>query len=91
MAETFTCPVCGYPGLSEPARFPGGGSSYDYCLSCGFQFGFTDDAEGYTYESWRARWISRGMPWEFIDIEPAPPGWDPQRQLDDLLRNGAPS
>ncbi len=82
------CPVCGFWGLDEPPRSESGGGSYEICFSCGFEFGVTDDDKEYTYESWRARWISRGMRW-YASSEPAPPGWDPQRQLDDLLRNGA--
>lgn len=87
MAETFTCPVCGWPALMEAPRSPSGGGSYEICPSCGFEYGYTDDDQEYTYESWRERWIALGMPWDSQGIETPPEGWDPQRQLDDLLRN----
>jgi hypothetical protein len=87
MADTFTCPSCGWPSLNEIPKTPNGGGSYEICPSCGFEYGYTDDDQGYTYESWRERWIELGMPWDSEGIEPPPEGWDPQQQLDDLLRN----
>jgi hypothetical protein len=81
---TYTCPVCGYPALFEPPRSPkSGGGSYEICSSCGFEFGVTDDDEGYTYETWRQKWIDEGMQW--YDPKPQPAGWNPRDQLDRLL------
>lgn len=77
----FMCPVCGYPDLVEPPRIGTGGGSYAYCPSCDFQFGVTDDDEGFTYESWRERWIARGMPWAAGDDVQGPTNWDPAAQL----------
>ena len=85
MTITYQCPVCGYRGLSEPPREADGDGSYEICASCGFEYGVTDDDQGYTYESWRARWVGLGMPWDSKGIEDPPPGWDPRRQLADLL------
>lgn len=78
---TYECPACGFPGLHEPPRTPGSGGSYEICPSCGFEFGYTDEVQHYTYESWRERWIGRGMPWRSAGIEEPPVGWDPQEQL----------
>ena len=86
MSEHFTCPICGYPYLSEPPREDDGDGSYEICSSCGFEFGVTDDDKGFTDESWRARWIALGMPWKSRTIKP-PPGWNPQQQLANLLRD----
>lgn len=87
MADTFTCPVCGYPGLTElPRSSPVGGGSYEICPSCGFEFGYTDEDQGWTDAAWREHWISLGMPWDRSGGTSPPPGWDPQRQLSDLLR-----
>jgi hypothetical protein len=61
MSARYVCPVCGYPDLTEPPRSPDGGGSYEICYSCGFEFGVTDDDLGFTYESWRSRWIERGI------------------------------
>ncbi len=77
------CPVCGYPGLDE-APYKGnvgrGSASYEICPSCGFQFGYTDDAIHITFEQWREKWIANGMKWRSKGIAP-PPGWNPREQL----------
>ena len=78
---TYTCPVCGYAGLAEEPRSRSGGGSYEICPSCGFEFGFTDDALGFSDRQWRAQWVADGMPWRDGRIQPPPPGWDPKRQL----------
>jgi uncharacterized membrane protein YgcG len=75
----YTCPVCGFPELTEPPRTPDSGASYEICPSCGFQFGYDDESEGIDYVTWRRRWISEGMPWR--SHNPAPAGWDPAAQL----------
>lgn len=88
MVDEYTCPVCGYSHLTEPPRrSPSRGPSYEICPGCGFEFGYTDDDRGYTYESWRAEWVADAMPWR-TDFEPPPDDWDPQAQLDRLLSAG---
>lgn len=80
---TNTCPVCGYPDLDEPPyrNTPKGGlGSYEICPSCGFQFGYTDDATHVTHEQWRAQWIAGGMIWDKGRSTP-PPNWNPREQL----------
>jgi hypothetical protein len=74
------CPICGYPELTEIPRTTGGGGSYEICPSCGFQFGVSDEDRGFTYETWRERWIKQGMPWDKKRSQP-PEGWDPVKQL----------
>ena len=84
--ERHTCPVCGYPDLTERPRLPGGGGSYEICPSCGFEFGVTDDDRGHSYEQWRARWVEHGMQWDAANTESSPPpGWQPTQQLQRLL------
>jgi transcription elongation factor Elf1 len=78
--EAFTCPVCGYPALSDAPRTQSGGGSYEICPSCGFQFGVTDEDQGRSYEDWRAEWIHGGMKWQSQGL-PEPPGWDPRMQM----------
>jgi hypothetical protein len=83
----YQCPVCGYPDLAEPPRsIRSGGGSYEICPSCGFEFGVTDDDEGFTYEQWRERWVAEGMPWR--GARAAPSGWDPSEQLASLVEPG---
>ncbi len=73
------CPVCGYPKLLEAPRTKASGGSYEICPSCGFQFGVSDEDDGFTYEKWRARWIAAGLPWS--SQQKPPRGWNPEAQL----------
>jgi len=88
VSSRYTCPVCGCTGLTEPPR-PDGSGSYEICWSCGFEFGVTDDDLGYTNLAWRAQWIGRGMPWDSRGLRPPPSGWDPKRQLANLVGGGS--
>ena len=76
----YTCPVCGFPDLSEPPRSMSGGGSYEICPSCGYQFGVSDDDRDITYEEWRKIWIANGMRWNSAGINP-PKDWNPIEQL----------
>ena len=76
----YTCPCCGYSALHEPPRSSSGGGSYEICPSCGFQFGVSDDDDGYTYTGWRKQWEKRGMPWSSKGTAP-PRGWNAESQL----------
>ena len=82
----YTCPVCGYPGLDEPPRTESDGGSYEICVSCGFQFGVSDEDRGISYEQWRDRWKSEGCPWKGLNIPP-PENWDPVKLLEQLDRD----
>ena len=77
----YVCPVCGYPCLKERPRGDTTGGSYEICPSCGFQFGVTDEDQGYTFSEWRQNWIKKGMPWSSVACPP-PQDWDPERQLE---------
>ena len=74
------CPVCGWPELHDPPRNTEGGASFEICPSCGFEFGFDDDAQGLTYEAARAEWIEGGMQW-WSASRPCPEGWSAAAQL----------
>ena len=78
------CPVCGYPSLEEPPRSETNRGSFEICPCCGFEFGYTDEAKGISYEEWRRRWIAKGMPWSARSVLP-PPGLDRVEQLRRLL------
>jgi hypothetical protein len=80
MATTHVCPVCGYDGLYDPPRLADGGASNEICRCCGFEFGVSDDDQGYTYHSWRLEWIAKGCPWWSRHRRP-PADWDPHAQL----------
>ena len=79
MKKHHTCPVCGYPRLLEKPHTREGGGSFEICPSCGFQFGVSDDDAGFTYEQWRERWRADGLQWS--GLQPAPRGWDAEKQL----------
>ena len=64
------CPVCGFLGLAEPPYSDASGYSYEICRSCGFQFGVSDDDEGFTYDSWRSKWIAAGLRWSSVATKP---------------------
>jgi len=75
----FDCPVCGYRKLRRPPL------NYLICPSCGTEFGYHDFAEtperrNERWESLRARWIAREMPWHSRVTQP-PPDWDAAAQL----------
>lgn len=74
-----TCPVCGYPELRETPRSKHSGGSYEICPSCGFQFGVTDDDQGFSYHQWRETWRDGGMKWSSRRRRPA--NWNPAAQL----------
>ncbi len=81
MTDEHICPACGFTGLSEEPYSASGGGSYEICDCCGFEYGYTDDDQGFTFESWRQKWIEAGMPWGWNKYGPAPAGWDPEAQL----------
>jgi len=87
--HNYMCPVCGYGSLSEPPRSPNGGALHGICPSCGFEFGWTDDDQGYCYADWRARWRDEGCAWHSTVIR-RPRGWDASTQLAALQPNGVP-
>lgn len=83
------CPVCGF-NLGFPA-WAGSSASDEICPSCGMQFGYDDAAGGneaariITYAEWRAQWVRDGMPWR--SCRPAPPAWDPCKQLSRIVEH----
>lgn len=79
----FQCPVCGFIGLDQAPRSASGGGSYEFCPSCDFEFGVTDDDLGFTDEEWRLKWVKDGLPWRSAS-RPLPVGWDPSAQLRNL-------
>jgi hypothetical protein len=83
----FVCPVCGYPDLEDPPRSASGAGSLEICPSCGFQFGKSDDDDGWSYAAWRERWVAEGMAWDRGSSEP-PEGWDPRAQLRAVVSDG---
>jgi hypothetical protein len=81
----FVCPVCGHSGLWAPPRDLNGDGSGELCNCCSFDFGFSDNDDGWTYRTWRAAWIADGMRWQWGKQRP-PEWWDPEEQLRRVVR-----
>lgn len=75
-----TCPVCGYPGLSEAPE------NFSICPSCGTEFGYHDS--GVSYQELRDLWLREGAHW-FSQVRMPPPKWNAYEQLisADLIPN----
>ncbi|SHK35157.1 hypothetical protein SAMN02745163_03655 [Clostridium cavendishii DSM 21758] len=59
----YICPVCGYNELDEKPYDLDGNPSYEICSCCGFEFGFDDDSEGESFESYRTKWLNKNAKW----------------------------
>ena len=77
-SETFTCPVCGFPGLSEPAHDAHGCGSFEICPCCGTEFGYDDATR--SHAELRKAWLAAGAPWWSQTDRPAP-RWNAAEQL----------
>lgn len=78
------CPVCGYDKLLEAPYDEFGYPSYQICNCCGFEYGFDDESEQHTFDSYRAEWIEQGF--VFSSKEFQPEIWDKQK-LEAQLKN----
>ncbi len=76
----YSCPVCGFDGLSKPAYDENGFGFMEVCPLCGFQFNVSDERHGWSFEDWRERWVSNAMPWSSTTVK-SPPRWSPKNQL----------
>jgi hypothetical protein len=79
-SNLFTCPVCGFAGLTEPPYDDHGCASFDICPSCGTEFGY-DDAKQ-SYEELRRRWLASGALWWSQTTKP-PLGWGEDKGRED--------
>ena len=77
-AKNFTCPVCGFAGLTEPPIDVTGSPTYSICPCCGVQYG-ADDQEK-THEELRKIWTQGGAQW-WSQNQPPPEGWSADDQL----------
>lgn len=75
----YTCPVCAYDRLDEPAYDEHGCASFGICPSCGTEFGYDDNDTEHT--RLRSAWVSNGMKWWSNSTKP-PADWEPARLLE---------
>jgi hypothetical protein len=78
----FTCPVCGYPNLSESPYDDNGCASFSVCPCCGTEFGYDDFTA--IHAILREKWIANGMKWWSKNSLP-PDNWNSQEQLKKFL------
>ncbi len=76
---SYTCPVCGFPKLTEAPRSLSGGGSSEICPSCGYQHGVDDDDKGISHAAAREAWKRGGMKWHSKSAQPK--DWKPEKQL----------
>lgn len=66
---SYTCPVCGFDELDDPAYDENNLPSFEICPCCRFQFGDDDDVEinegifmqrEETHTAYRMKWIDNG-------------------------------
>lgn len=77
----YICPVCNYDGLTEPPYNSRGYGSYEICMCCGFQFGYSDYPNGEKdILEWRKEWIKNGYPWSSKSEKP-PLEWQGGNQV----------
>ena len=81
----YVCPVCGYDKLTEEPYDQDRNPSYEICKCCGFEFGFDDDSEGSSLESYRQKWINGGAKW--FNVKAKPEDWNLKKQLEQIQRN----
>ena len=70
----YTCPVCGYDHLEDPA------ANDEICPSCGTQFGYHDHRK--THTELRNIWLTNPIWHSTIDEQPL--NWNPYTQLANL-------
>ncbi|MDX8363436.1 hypothetical protein [Cytobacillus sp. IB215316] len=80
-----TCPICGYDGLFEPAYDKHNYGSHEICPCCGFQYGYSDDHDGSSFEDYRKEWIEEGYNW-YSNARRQPKNWNPKVQLEKVLK-----
>ena len=76
------CPVCGYDKLDEAPFDEFGFPTYEICSCCGFEFGFDDESEGYSYEEYRKKWIEGGF--KFFNKSKKPIDWSEEKMRKQL-------
>lgn len=75
--RTYTCPICGYDGLSEsPGPDPKHWGSHEICPCCQWQFGYNNPNQ---ISQYRASWVEAGAQW--FQAEKRPFGWSLSSQL----------
>ncbi|MDD2516385.1 MAG: hypothetical protein PHO80_01995 [Candidatus Gracilibacteria bacterium] len=75
----YICNVCGFDELEEPLYYEDGAPTFMICACCGFESGVADLDQGYSFESYRKKWLEKGTKWLLEDKKPK--DWDLKTQL----------
>ncbi|EEL72054.1 hypothetical protein bcere0026_9540 [Bacillus mycoides] len=70
----YICLICGFDELLDP--------SYEICSCCGFQFGYDDCDQGYTFIEYRKEWLKKGAIW--FNSAKKPARWSLEKQLKNI-------
>jgi predicted RNA-binding Zn-ribbon protein involved in translation (DUF1610 family) len=76
--DQYSCPVCGFDGLPDPAYDSAGCASFEICPSCGTEFGYHDARK--SHKELRELWVASDARWHSRSTSP-PPGWNAEEQL----------
>lgn len=80
--KKYICPVCGYDKLDEKPYNIAGEPSFEICPCCGFEYGYDDMNSGFTFESYKDKWVCNGAKW--VDKKQQPKEWSLEKQLKNL-------
>ncbi|MFK4427732.1 hypothetical protein ABH959_004911 [Bacillus sp. RC51] len=78
----YICLICGFNELLDPPYDEDDDPSYEICSCCGFQFGYDDYDQGYTFIEYRKKWLEKGAIW-FNSAE-KPARWSLEKQLKNI-------
>lgn len=71
IVQTFTCPVCFYPEMTEPPQ------DFNICPCCGVEF--ENDDYDTSHAELRQQWLHAGAPW-FSSVRKSSEAW--QQELE---------
>ena len=92
----YFCPVCGYPGITEPPYMENEAGSFEICPCCFVEFGNDDGGRsGEDLQLWlseaRNTWITQGMSWHSSSATTPPADWNPLVQLENIKLDRGPA
>ncbi|MBM7569923.1 hypothetical protein [Aquibacillus albus] len=83
---TYNCVICGYGNLNKAQYNSFGDPTFEICDCCGFESGFDDDDQGYSFATYRDEWLLSGATWFYIDTKPK--DWSKKTLIKQLKRIG---
>jgi len=78
----FICRVCGYNSLDYPQYLDNGEPSFCICDCCGFESGYDDLDQGFSFDEYRDNWLKKGARW--FNESKKPHDWNVSEQLKNI-------